>query len=303
MTRHSLTLGLAFISPWLVGFLAFLVYPLIASLYYSFCDYSVLEPPVFIGVDNYTDLVQDKIFWVSLGNTLLFACFSLGLGLVLSLTLAVLLNLRIPGQAIHRTIFFLPSLIPVVALSVLWIWIFNADSDRGLLNLVLEAVINGCRRFLGLAPTFSGPNWLGSETWAMPALVLMSLWGVGHPVVIYLAGLQDIPQSLYEAAELDGASAWQRLRHVTLPMLSPVIYFNLIMGIIGAFQVFTAPFMMTRGGPGRSTLFYAMALYNRAFEDLRMGYACAMAWILFLIILALTLLATRISRRWVQYDR
>lgn len=300
-SRSSLSTGLAFISPWIVGFCVFMLYPLAASIYYSFCDYSVLLPPVFVGIENYGELASDKVFWVSLYNTFFFAFFSLGLGLIVSLSLAILLNLKVPGQAFYRTIFFLPSLVPVVALSILWMWIFNSNS--GLLNGMLEGIVNRAYQLAGKEPTFAGPNWLGSETWAMPALILMSLWGVGHPIVIYLAGLQDIPKSLYEAAEIDGASGWQRIWYITIPMLSPVIYFNLIMGIIGSFQVFAAPYIMTGGGPGRATLFYAMSVYNLAFEDLRMGYASAMAWILFIIILALTLLATRFSRRYVQYER
>jgi len=303
--RKSTLWALLFISPWVVGFCAFMLYPLVASIFYSFCDYSVLESPLFIGLENYRDLVHDVVFWVSLKNTIIFALFSLGLGLVVSLSLALLLNMKVRGLAVHRTIFFLPSLVPAVALSVLWMWIFNGDN--GLLNTLLEKGINvglqPVNAVFGLAAKYSAPNWLGSKEWAMPALVLMSLWGVGHPIVIYLAGLQDIPEELYEAAEIDGASSWQKTAHVTLPMLSPVIYFNLIMGIIWSFQVFTVPYIMTRGGPQRATYFYAMAIYDSAFEDLYMGYACAMAWILFLIILALTLLATRFSRRWVQYER
>jgi len=269
--------------------MVFMLYPMGASIYFSLCDYSVLQPALFIGLENYSELLGDKVFWVSLGNTLYYAFFGLGLGLFVSLGEALLLNMKVKGMAFHRTIIFLPSLVPVVALSVLWMWIFNGDS--GLLNAVLEG--------LGLP----APNWLGSEDWAMPALILMGLWGIGHPVVIYLAGLQDIPQELYEAAEIDGAGSWERFWNVTLPMLTPVVYFNVVMGIIGTFQLFAQPYIMTQGGPGRATYFYALALYDYAFMDLRMGYASAMAWILFVIILGLTLLATRISQRWVQYDR
>lgn len=266
-----------------------MLYPMVASIYFSFCDYSVLQSALFIGLENYIELFGDKVFRVSLGNTLFYAFFALGLGLVVSIGEALLLNMKVKGMAFHRTIIFLPSLVPVVALSVLWMWIFNGES--GLLNAILEGV--------GL-PT---PNWLGSEDWAMPALILMSLWGIGHPVVIYLAGLQDIPRELYEAAEIDGAGSWDRFWNVTLPMLTPVVYFNVVMGIIGTFQVFAQPYIMTQGGPGRATYFYALALYDYAFMDLRMGYASAMAWILFMIILGLTLLATRVSQKWVQYDR
>ncbi|MDP6115665.1 MAG: sugar ABC transporter permease [Planctomycetota bacterium] len=287
--QTSLLIGLAFISPWLFGFAVFMLYPMVASIYFSFCDYSVLQSALFIGLENYIELFGDKVFRVSLGNTLFYAFFALGLGLVVSIGEALLLNMKVKGMAFHRTIIFLPSLVPVVALSVLWMWIFNGES--GLLNAILEGV--------GLP----APNWLGSEDWAMPALILMSLWGIGHPVVIYLAGLQDIPRELYEAAEIDGAGSWDRFWNVTLPMLTPVVYFNVVMGIIGTFQVFAQPYIMTQGGPGRATYFYALALYDYAFMDLRMGYASAMAWILFIIILGLTLLATRVSQKWVQYDR
>jgi len=295
MTRHerrNLRNGLLFISPWIVGFCIFMLYPIVSSLYFSFCDYSVLEPPVWIGAENYAELASDKVFGISLWNTFYYAIVALPLGMVLAIGVALLLNTRVRGMAVYRTIFFLPSIVPIVAMAILWLWILNGRF--GVLNYTLS--------LLGI-PQKSLPAWLENKHWAMPALILMGLWGIGQAMVIYLAGLQDIPVHLYESAEIDGASWWQKTVHITLPMLSPTIYFNLIIGIIGTFQIFAAPYIMTDGGPERATHFYTFYLYNLAFDDLRMGYACAMAWILFLIILGLTLLATKVSAKHVHYER
>jgi len=287
--RRNLFVGLAFISPWIAGFLVFTLYPVCASLFLSFCDYDVLTSPVWIGTLNYSELVADSIFWKSLYNTLFFAAFSLPLGLVMSLLVAVLLNQSVRGRSTFRAIFFLPSLIPVVASSVLWLWILNGNF--GLLNEALRA--------LGISHP---PQWLSDPAWTKPSLVLMSLWGVGSSMVIYLTALQDVPRSLYESAELDGAGAWSKFVHITLPLISPVIYFNLIMGIIGSIQVFSQGYiMMPAGGPQRSSLFCAVYLFLNAFEYRQMGYACAMAWVLFLLILLLTWLATRGTRKMIFY--
>lgn len=286
--RHNLKLGLAFISPWIVGFLAFTLYPVLASMYYSFCDYDVLSTPVWIGTLNYRDMVTDSVFWKSLYNTFFYAAFSLPMGMVISLLVAVLLNQSVKGRSMFRAIFFLPSLIPIVASSMIWLWILNGNF--GLLNQGLE--------WLGI----KGPQWLADPDWTKPSLIVMSLWGVGNTVVIYLAGLQDVPRSLYESAEIDGAGAAVKLWHITIPMISPVIYFNLIMGIIGSLQVFAQAYIMLGGGgPNRSALFYAVYLYQNAFEYRQMGYACAMAWVLFLIILFLTWVATRSTRKLIYY--
>ena len=280
--------GLAFLSPWLVGFLVFTLTPIGLSLYYSFCDYSLLQRPVWRGLENYKLLFRDEVFYKSLWNTFYYALMALPAGLLVSLGLALMLNVKISGQSVYRTIIFLPSLVPTVAASMLWLWLFN--SRIGLINTALA--------YVGIA----GPGWLRDVRWAMPALVIMSLWGVGHTVVIYLAGLQDVPRELYEAAEIDGAGIWGRLLNVTIPMLSPVIFFNLIMAIIGTLQVFTIPYIMTQGGPARSTYFYTMYLYDNAFTFLRMGYASAMAWMQLMIILVLTGVAFWTSRRWVHYQ-
>lgn len=290
MKRHDLV-GLLFCAPWLLGFLAFMLLPMGAALYYSFCDYSIVQPPTFIGLANYRELLADALFWRSLYNTLFFAAGAVLLGLLTSLVLALLLNCRVRGLAFYRTLFFLPSLMPVVAGSILWMWMYAGDG--GIINTALKAV--------GLP----GPAWLTDPHFAKPALILMSMWGAGHAMVILLAGLQDIPTALYEAAVIDGAGWWQRLRHVTVPLITPVILFNLVMGLIVSLQVFTQAFIMTgaSGAPERSTLFYVLRLYQVAFRDLRMGYGCAMAWILFLVILGLTALLIRFSGKWVQYER
>lgn len=279
---------MAFLSPWLIGFMVFTLVPVVLSFWYSLCDYSLVQKPYFTGLANYRELMADQIFWKALKNTGVYALMALPSAMLVSLGLALLLNADIKGQAIYRTIIFLPSLVPAVASAMLWLWLFNAR--LGLINVLLSKI--------GIA----GPPWLASEQWAMPALALMSLWGVGQTVVIYLAGLQDVPRDLYEAAELDGANGWQRLRHVTLPIISPVIFFNLIMAIIGTMQVFSIPYIMTQGGPARSTYFFTMYLYDNAFNFLRMGYASAMAWVQLLIILALTGIAFWSSKKWVYYQ-
>lgn len=287
--------GLGFTGLWVVGLGVFTAYPVLASLFYSFCDYSILQRPVWIGLENFRQLAVDDVFWLSLRNTLFFAGLSVPLGTVVSLSLALLLNHDVRGRAFFRTLFYLPSIVPAVASAMLWLWIFNGQ--YGVLNQLLGPLF----ALWGGRP----PAWLGDPAWAKPALVLMSLWGVGNSTIIYLAGLQDVPRELHESAELDGAGPLRRLWHVTLPMISPVIYFNVVMGIIGAMQVFTQAFIMTggtEGNPARSTLFYALYLYSTAFYDLRMGYASAMAWILFLLIAGLTWTANRIAAKRVHYS-
>ena len=292
--RQSLRTGLLFALPWFIGLSVFTLYPVGASLFYSFCDYSVLQSPIWTGSENYQRMLHDVVFWKSLRNTAFYAALSLPLGMLTSLALALLLNTGVRGMSAFRTIFYLPSIVPVVAGAMLWLWIFNGQ--YGLLNWALSPVC----RLVGVAP----PAWLADPHWAKPALVLMSLWGAGNSMIIYLAGLQDVPTELYESAELDGAGWWRRLWHITLPVISPVIYFNMIMGIIGALQTFATVFVMTggaEGNPARSTLFYALYLFSTAFYDLRMGYASAMAWVLFLLIVTLTVLATKLSEKRVHY--
>jgi multiple sugar transport system permease protein len=288
--RRSFT-GLAFVSPWLIGFAALTLYPVCASIYFSFCDYDVLSRPVWVGLLNYQDMASDNVFWLSVRNTLVFNLIALPLGLLASLALALLLNQPVRMKGAFRAIYYIPSLVPAVAGAVVWLWILNGRI--GLLNEGLMA--------LGIARP---PQWLADPAWTKPSLALVSLWSCGNTVVIYLAALQGVPRSLQEAAMIDGASAWRRLVHITLPAISPVIYFNLIIGIIGGLQVFTSAFVMMKspGGPERSVLFYAIYIYQNAFEYRNMGYASAMAWILCLLILTLTWLATRLSRSLVHYQ-
>ncbi|MGB9692010.1 MAG: extracellular solute-binding protein [Candidatus Sumerlaeaceae bacterium] len=290
--------GYAFVAPWLVGFVLFTLGPVLASLYLSFCRYDLLTPPKWVGLRNIVELVTDPVFWISLKNTLYYSALVVPGTLVMSLGLAMLLNTGVRGTTFFRAVYYLPALTAGVATSLLWRWIFNPQ--LGLFNMFLN--------WVGLP----GPEWLTSLRWAMPAIIIMSIWGgVAGPMLIYLAGLQGIPQHLYEAAAIDGASRWQMFRHVTLPMLSPTIFFNLIMAIIGSFQVFTTVFVMTAntaasqepGGPANSTMVYVLYLYQTGFRYLAMGKACAMAWILFLIILGLTLWNYRMSQRWVHYDQ
>lgn len=297
--RRELLTGLAFISPWIIGFLAFCVYPVLSSLYFSMCDYSVLMPATFIGARNYIDLAGDEIFWTALYNTVFFVIFAIPLGLFLSLSLAVLLNFDVKCRGIFRTIFFLPSLVPMVCLAVLWQWMLNGD--LGLINNSLRPALDLFNAISGMQ--LHAPNWLAEAEYAKWGIIFTVLWGVGNSVVIFLAGLQDVPRHLYESAEIDGANFWGKTLHITLPAISPVIYFNLIMGLIGSFQVFAVPYVMTGGGdgPGRSLIFLATYLYQNAFDYWNMGYACAIGAIMFFIILVLTLVANRLSERHVYY--
>jgi multiple sugar transport system permease protein len=283
--RQNFLKGMAFLSPWVIGFCAFTAMPVILCVYYSFCDYSLLQKPLFRGWENFKTLGADKpVFWQSLAY---YAVFALPLGLLLALGLALLLNMKTPGQTIYRTIIFLPSLVPAVASAMLWLWILNPS--LGLINI-----------FLGHLGIAHPPGWYADVTWAMPSLVLMSLWGVGNTVIVYLAGLQDVPKELYEAADLDGAGSIGKIFHVTLPCISPVIFFNLIMAIITSVQQFTNAFIIT--SPERATYFYTIAIYNKAFVDLHMGEASAMALIQLCIILALTAVAFWSSKKWVHYQ-
>lgn len=298
ITKANLRNGLLFASPWLVGFLLLTAYPIVMSIYYSFCSYDAISPPHWVGTLNYrTLLTEDELFWRSLWNTAYMIVFGLPVGLLASLVLAFMLNLKLKGMAFYRTLYYLPSITPIVAASALWMWLLNPEI--GLVNEIIGkfGIVMG---WLGL-PAPSGPGWLIDPTWAKPALIFMGLWGAGGGMLIYLAGLQNVPETLYEAADLDGASSWKKLLHITLPMLSPVIFFNLVMGLIGSFQYFTQVYIMTGGGPQDSTMFYALYLFNNAFLNFKMGYASAMAWILFLITLACTLLVFKTSARWVYY--
>ncbi|MGB6122751.1 MAG: sugar ABC transporter permease [Bacteroidota bacterium] len=288
--------GYAFIAPWLIGFVLLTLVPMIASVVLSFTSWTMLSPPAWVGSANFERIItDDPLFLTSLWNTAFYVLLAVPLTVGLGLLLALLLNQPLRGMAFFRTVFFLPSVTNMVAVSVLWLWIFNPEF--GLLN-----------RALSLAG-IEGPLWLQSEVWAKPSLVLMSLWGVGGTMLIFLAAMQGIPRDLYEAADLDGAGALRKFFHVTLPMISPALFFSVVIGIIGSFQVFTQAFVMTgtvqpgsEGGPNNATLFYVLYLYKKAFQEFEMGYASALAWILFFIVLIFTMMQTRFARRWVHYE-
>lgn len=288
--RRRLAVGLLFASPWIVGFLFFTLYPLLASFYYSLHVYTTFgREMTWVGLDNFKQLLfDDDLFWVSLYNTIYIVFIGIPFHILIALLLALMLNLNLRGVAFYRTIFYLPTIVPIVATSVLWMWVFNPE--YGLINSLLEIV------------GIHGPGWLTDPSLSKPAMILMGTWTIGGTLVIFLAGLQGVPQQLYEAAMIDGANAWQRVLNVTLPMLSPIIFFNLIIGVIGGFQTFTQAFIMTSGGPLDSTLFYALYLYRNAFEYFKMPYASAMAWLLFLVIMLVTIVIFRTSSYFVHYE-
>jgi multiple sugar transport system permease protein len=289
--RHSFKIGMLFLLPWTIGFLIFTLYPMVASFIYSFSIYHPKAPLEWIGLKNYIDLIHDDLFWKSLYNTLYMVAIGVPLTLLASFVCAVLLNLKVRGQSIYRVMYFLPSIVPTVASTILWLWILNPNT--GILNTLLG--------YIGI----DGPNWMSNPGWSKPGLILLGMWGMGGTIVIYLSGLQDVPVSLLEAAELDGASWFQRLRHVTVPMVSPITLFNLITGVIFEFQYFAQAYVFRGfqdlGYPMNSTLFYSVYLYQNGFLWLKMGYASAMAWVLFIIILICTLLLLKVSSRFTYY--
>jgi len=276
------------ISPWIIGFLAFTLIPMVASFVLAFTEYNVIQPARWIGGDNYQGIVTDPLFWQSVKVTLTYAGLSLIPSLVLGLALAMLLNAEIVGLSAWRTLYYLPSIISGVPVAVLFGFVFN--KRFGVLNWALDQF--GIR----------GPGWLSTPQWALPALAIMSLWGVGGGMILYLAGLQGVPTTLYDAAKVDGANGWHRFWHVTLPMISPVIFYNLVLGTIGTFQYFTGAYILTDGGPNYATWFYNLYLYRNAFYYSKMGYASALAWVLFLFVLILTLVIFRSSAAWVYYE-
>ncbi|MBN1815510.1 MAG: sugar ABC transporter permease [Anaerolineae bacterium] len=280
--------GYIFIGPFILGFLLWFLIPALTSLWMAFQNWNMIKPPEFAALDNFTSIASDKLFWQALKVTTVYTAISVPLNVVVAFALAMLMNTKVRGIAVFRTIFYMPSIVPAVANAVLWAWILN--SEFGLLNAFLH--IFGLPKVL----------WLQKPEWALPALILMSLWGLGGTMVTYLAGLQGIPDVFYEAAEIDGAGAWAKLSHVTIPLMSPVIFFNLIMGIIGTFQIFTAGYLITNGGPQNATLFYVLYLWRNAFMYLKMGYAAALAWVLFFIIMGLTAFVFRGIGRLVYYE-
>jgi len=289
--RREALLGYLYISPWAIGFLFLVLGPVLASLYLSFTKYSPLAPPSFIGLQNYiTAFTGDKLFRTSLGNTFYYVLFSVPLTIVISLLLALLLDQGLRGTRLFRTFFFLPSITPTVAAVLLWKWIFQPDF--GILNYGLWLI------------GIKGPAWLSSPEWVKPSLIAIGLWSSagGSQMVIFLAGLQGVPTDLYEVAAIDGANKWDRFWHVTLPLLTPSIFFNLVLGIIAAFRTFTAAYIATQGGPAYASLFFVLYLFFNAFKFMNMGYASAMAWVLFVLVLTLTAIQLRVSRRWVYYE-
>ncbi|MCH2162451.1 MAG: sugar ABC transporter permease [Phycisphaerales bacterium] len=291
MKHDSTPVGLLWISPWLLGFAIFTILPVSMGIWYGFTDYTLLESPIPVGLDNYERMAGDEVLSIAIWNTAIFAVASIVIGTILSISLAVLLANPMRFQFFWRAAVFAPSILPLVAVAVIFKLAY--DPEVGAAN----QVINGGLGWLGI----QGPNWFGSGFWAMTALVLMGLWGVGPAVVIYLAGLKDVPRQLYEAGAIDGVNRWGRLFHITLPMISPVILFNVIIGLINAMQVFAVPLIMTGGGPERSTYFYSMYVYDQAFTYGDMGYASALGVVQFSIILALTMLVLLAGRRFVYY--
>jgi len=280
--------GIAFISPWLIGFVAWTIYPILASLYYSFTQYDVLNPPKWIGLKNYVELLlEDGKFRIVLGNTLYFVILGVPVGVVVAFLLASLLNNEMKGRPFFRTIFFLPSIVPAVATAMVWLWIYNPR--YGLINSALASIGK------------TAIPWLSSPAMAKPSLIIIHAWAQGSAMVIFLAALQDVPRSLYDAALVDGANGWQRFWHVTIPMCTPAILFVLITSLIGMFQYFTLGWLLTGGGPNLATEFYGIYLYRNAFRFFKMGYASAQAWLLFILVVIFTIAIFRTSARWVYY--
>jgi multiple sugar transport system permease protein len=293
-TRRRLALtGLAFAAPFIVGFVVFFAYPVAASGFYSFTDFNLFQSPEFVGLDNYTRMATDERFWIALTNTLLLTVTGVPISIIIAIAGAHLLNLPVRGQPLFRALVYLPSIVPVVVGGYLWRWLLN--TEYGFINY-----------FLGLVG-IDGPGWLVEPEWTKPAIVIMSLWTVGGTMIIYLAALKDVPRDLYEAAALDGAGWWSRFVHITWPTISPVTLFQVIVNVIAFLQIFTQPYLLAQtrlnnagSGPGQSMLTYAMYLFQNAFSFLKMGYASAMAWVLFLITLLITLVILLSSRKWVH---
>jgi multiple sugar transport system permease protein len=296
VARSEAAAGILFASPWILGFVVFTIGPIIASVIFSLCDYDVLHAARWVGLQNYRELLTDdwpKYTSKALYNVGFLAAIGLPLGIITSLSIALLLNTKIGGMTWYRTVYYLPSIVPIVANSILWIWVLNPEF--GLINAAWRATLS---QWFGVA----APAWLTTEQWSKPALILMGLWGAGGGMILWLAGLQGVPQHLYEAADIDGANWWSRFWNVTVPMLTPYIFFNLIIGTIGVLQTFEIVYIMTKGGPVDSTMVPVLYLFQNAFQYFKMGYASAIAWILFVIILALSLVQIKLAPRWVHYE-
>lgn len=289
--------GWLWISPWLVGFIAFMLIPMALSLYYSFCDYPLLEPPLFTGLDNYKAMLSDELFLSALWRTTQYCLLFIPLATVLSLVIAGLLNQKVKAGGFFQAAVFLPTLVPMAASAMVWLWLFNGQ--YGLINRAL-ALVNRALPFVHI----KGPGWLTEQSWAMPAILIISLWGIGQAVVVYLAAMKEVPDQLYEAAALDGMGPIRRFTTVTLPMISPVILFNVITLLIGSMQVFAIPYIIAKAAPGgnpRAMYFYTMYMYDNAFVYGKMGYASAQAWLQLVIVLVLTALTFFFSKKFVHY--
>jgi len=287
--RREAYKGYLALSPWIIGFLLFILGPLLSSIYLSFNEWSITRPPKWIGLDNYVRMfTRDPLFWQALKVTGQFVLLSLPLKLVFGLALSLLLNLKIRGMNFYRTIFYIPAVISGVAVSLMWIWLLQPDT--GIINSLLEIV------------GIQGPQWFWDPDWALPSVALMSVWSVGGSAIIYLAGLQNIPPHLYEAAEIDGANRWQRFWRITLPLLTPTLFFQLIVEMIESFKIFTQAFVITKGGPLKATYFYLYYFYEEAFQNFNMGYASALALVLVVIILTATVILNYLSKYWVYYE-
>jgi multiple sugar transport system permease protein len=287
--RREALEGYLCLLPWAFGFLAFTLFPFVASIALGFTQWTIIEPPVWIGLNNYVRMfTADPLFWQALQATGGFVLLSLPLKLVLGLALALLLNIKLRGMDFYRTVFYIPAVISGVAVSLMWMWLLQPDTG----------VINTLLYYAGI----EGPNWFWDRHWALPSVALMSVWKVGGSAIIYLAGLQNIPAHLYEAAEIDGANRWNRFWRITLPLLTPTIFFQLIIEMIDSFKVFTEAFVITQGGPLRATYFYLLYFYEEAFQNFNMGYASALVVVLTLVILATTIFINYTSKRWVYYE-
>jgi multiple sugar transport system permease protein len=288
--RRRLRTGLLFVSPWIIGYLAFYLYPFLATLYYSFTRFTGIGNPVFTGLQNYDGLLHDGIFRTALFNTFYYTILEVPLSTAGALGLALLLNMNVRGKAFYRTLFYIPSIVPIVASSLIFVWIFQPSF--GIVNSLLSDV------------HITGPAWFFSTTWSKPTFILLGLWGMGQPMVIYLAALQGVPKEMYEVADLEGAGPFQKLRKVTIPMISPVILFNVILSLVLSIQYFTQAQIIESppGSPGNSTMFFVTYYYEQAFQDLHLGYASAMAFLLFVIVVIITVLLLRTSSRWVYYE-
>jgi multiple sugar transport system permease protein len=290
MRRREAIEGVLYLSPWIIGFLLFVAGPLLASLYLGFTKYNVLRPAQWIGLENYiTAFTNDELFLPSIWRSFYYALLSVPLAMIGSLIVALLLNQKLWATTMWRTFYFLPTLTPLLAVALLWRWMLNPDV--GLVNYLLAQI------------GIEGPGWLASTTWAMPSLVIMGLWASigGSRMIIFLAGLQDVPKEILESAEIDGAGSWAKFWHVTLPLISPTIFFNLVLGIIFALRTFDTALIATNGGPARATWFISLHIYQNAFVSFDMGYASALSWIFFLILFVLTYLQFRLSGSWVFY--